>query len=164
GELGHHLRPGVRWHRRRRADPATLHRPAGGDPAQPDHDPAPAVRRHAAMGGDIDWMGPSLAVAGPLFGEFGVTLSAIVQNGSVLVESRPPSDYFTGDGVAPFLTEVEALLREIGPDIAPLGPMLAPVVTDAVARMPDLDIGALLDQALSTVEPDGVLRFRVTLK
>jgi len=117
-----------------------------------------------AMGGDIDWMGPSLAVAGPLFGEFGVTLSAIVQNGSVLVESRPPSDYFTGDGVAPFLTEVEALLREIGPDIAPLGPMLAPVVTDAVARMPDLDIGALLDQALSTVEPDGVLRFRVTLK
>ncbi|WP_040800486.1 MlaD family protein [Nocardia higoensis] len=117
-----------------------------------------------AMGGDIDWMGPSLAVAGPLFGEFGVTLSAIVQNGSVLVESRPPSDYFTGDGVAPFLTEVEALLREIGPDIAPLGPMLAPVVTDAVARMPDLDIGALLDQALNTVEPDGALRFRITLK
>lgn len=117
-----------------------------------------------AMGGDIEWMGPSLAVAGPLFGEFGVTLSAIVQNGSVLVESRPPSDYFTGDGVAPFLVEVEALLQDIGPDIAPMGPMLAPVVADAAARMPGLDIGALLDQALHTVEPDGALRFRISLK
>jgi len=116
------------------------------------------------MGGNIEWMGPSLAVAGPLFGEFGVTLSAIVQNGSVLVESRPPSDYFTGDGVAPFLVEVEALLREVGPGLAPLGPMLEPVVTDAVQRMPDLDIGALLDQALHTVEPDGTLRFRIGLK
>src|SRR5690606_41226765 len=62
-----------------------------------------------AMGGDIDWMGPSLAVAGPLFGEFGVTLSAIVQNGSVLVESRPPSYDFTGVGVAPYVTYDEAL-------------------------------------------------------
>ncbi|MGW0181725.1 MlaD family protein [Nocardia sp. NPDC003345] len=117
-----------------------------------------------ALGGDIDWMGPSLAQAGPLFGEFGVTLSAIVENGSKLVEARPPADYFTGDGVLPFLVEVEALLRKIGPGLAPLGPMLQPVVTEAVQRAPTLDIGALLDQALDSVGTDGTLRFRIGAK
>ncbi|MEV0355716.1 MlaD family protein [Nocardia sp. NPDC050697] len=117
-----------------------------------------------ALGGDIDWLGPALAAAGPLFGEFGVTLSAIVENGSELVEARPPAEYFTGDGVLPFLVEVEALLGRIGPALAPLGPMLQPVVADAVRGGPALDLGALLDQALNGVDPEGTLHLRIGLR
>ncbi|WP_378555438.1 MlaD family protein [Nocardia halotolerans] len=116
------------------------------------------------LGADIDWMGPALSTAGPLFGEFGTTLSAIVQSGSALVESRPVADYFTGTGVLPFLVELEALLAEIGPGAAIWGPMLAPVVGDAVARAPDLDLGTLLDQALHGLGEDGTVHLRIGIK
>ncbi|MFE3543811.1 MlaD family protein [Nocardia sp. NPDC059177] len=116
------------------------------------------------VGGDIDWMGPSLTTAGPLFGEFGITLSAIVQSGSALVESRPTEQYFTGDGLVPFLTELEALLAKIGPSSANLAPMLQPVVGDAVRRVPDIDLGTLLDQALHGLGDDGAVHLRIGMK
>ncbi|MEV6360713.1 MlaD family protein [Nocardia asteroides] len=116
------------------------------------------------LGADIAWMGPSLATAGPLFGEFGITLSDIVQSGSALVESRPTEQYFTGTGVLPFLAEVDALLAKIGPDLAPLGPVLEPVVTDAVGRAPDLDLGALLAQAVHGFDADGAVRLRIGIR
>ncbi|MFF0545030.1 MlaD family protein [Nocardia thailandica] len=116
------------------------------------------------LGADIDWMGPSLAAAGTLFGEFGITLSDIVQSGSALVESRPTEQYFTGAGVLPFLTEVDALLAKIGPDVALLGPALQPVVTDAVTRAPGIDLGALLDQAVHGFGEDGSVRLRISVR
>ncbi|MCA2207998.1 MlaD family protein [Nocardia rosealba] len=115
------------------------------------------------LGADIDWMGPSLGTAGPLFGEFGITLSAIVQSGSALVDSRPVADYFSGSGVLVFVRELEALLAKIGPSAAALGPMLQPVVRDAVATAPDLDLGALLDQALHGLGDDTV-HLRIGIK
>ncbi|MET8776887.1 MlaD family protein [Nocardia sp. NPDC004654] len=116
------------------------------------------------LGADIDWMGPSLTAAGPLFGEFGVTLNAIVESSAGLIDSRPSDQYFTGDGLLPFLVEVETLVQKIGPDIAPLGPMLQPVVADAVGRAPRLDISALIEQALHGVGDDGALHFRIQPK
>lgn len=117
-----------------------------------------------ALGADMDWLGPSLGAAGPKFGEFGVTLSAIVESGSVLVESRPLDDYVTGDGLVPFLARLTDLINEIGPSIAPLGQLLGPVVTDAVARAPALDISTLIDQALQSVGADGTVHFRIAVK
>ncbi|WP_246010798.1 MlaD family protein [Nocardia mexicana] len=117
-----------------------------------------------AMGGNIDWMGPSLASGGPEFGKFGQALSDIVQSASVLVESRPVGDYYTGDGVAPFLSAVTGLENKIGPGISPLAPVLQPVVTDALNRAPRLDISALIDQSLHGVDPDGAVHFRITTK
>ncbi|MBF6171897.1 MlaD family protein [Nocardia blacklockiae] len=117
-----------------------------------------------AMGGDIDWLGPSLAAAGPEFGEFGRFLNRIVEQGSGLVDARPTADYFTGDGVVPFLDSTTALLDKIGPGLAPLGPVLRPVVADAVRRTPEIDVSTLIDQALNSVDADGTLRFRISVK
>ncbi len=117
-----------------------------------------------ALGGNIDWMGPALTTGGPQFGQFGQALSDIVDQASALVESRPVPDYFTGDGLTPFLSNLTAFLSKIGPGVAPLAPVLQPVVTDAVNRAPRLDVSALIDQALHGVDPDGTLHFRITAK
>ncbi|WP_405494122.1 MlaD family protein [Nocardia sp. NBC_00511] len=117
-----------------------------------------------ALGGNIDWLGPSMADAGPKFGEFGVVLNQIVANGSQLVEARPVADYFTGDGLVPFLKQLTDLLDKIGPGIAPLGPALEPMVAAAVRRAPALDISALIDQALQSIGSDGALHFRIGVK
>ncbi|WP_067683501.1 MlaD family protein [Nocardia miyunensis] len=116
------------------------------------------------LGGDIDWLGPSLATAGPQFGDFGKALSAMVQSGSALVESRPVSSYFRGGGLTPFMAELTTFLNKIGPGVAPLAPALQPVVTDAMRRTPRVDISALIDQALHGVGPDGTVHFRITTK
>ncbi|WP_231386845.1 MlaD family protein [Nocardia sp. BMG111209] len=127
-----------------------------------------AVRRLLAdiqsLGGDIDWLGPSLATAGPQFGNFGEALSNIVNVTAPAVEARPAAAYFTGDGTVPFLVRLTALLAEIGPGIAPLAPALAPVVADAANQAPRLDIGALIDQALHGVDPDGTVHIRIATK
>ncbi|WP_328661490.1 MlaD family protein [Nocardia salmonicida] len=117
-----------------------------------------------ALGGNMEWLGPSLGTAGPLFGEFGVTLNAIVESGSELVESRPVPSYFTGDGLVPFLAELTTLINEIGPSIAPLGQVLGPVVTDAVNRTPAIDISTLIEQALQSVDADGTVQLRIGVK
>lgn len=117
-----------------------------------------------ALGGDIDWMGPSLATAGPEFGAFGTTLNKIVEQGSALAESRPIENYFTGDGLVPFLSDLTAFIEKIGPTAAQLGPVLEPVVTDALHRTPPLDITALIAQALQGVDADGTLHFRIGVR
>jgi hypothetical protein len=101
-----------------------------------------------ALGGNIDWLGPSLTTGGPQLGQFGKALSDIVQQASALVESRPVADYFTGDALTPFLSNLTAFLNKIGPSAAPLAPVLTPVVTNAVNKAPRLDLSALIDQAL----------------
>ncbi|MFE3794063.1 MlaD family protein [Nocardia tengchongensis] len=117
-----------------------------------------------ALGGDIDWMGPSLAAAGPEFGAFGTTLNKIVESGAALAESRPVDSYFTGGGLVPFLRDLTALVERIGPDAAQLGPMLEPVVTDALRRTPAIDISALVAQGLQAVDADGTVQFRIAVK
>ncbi|WP_067895575.1 MlaD family protein [Nocardia vaccinii] len=117
-----------------------------------------------AMGGDMAWMGPSLTTAGPQLGLFGTSLTEIVESGSILSGKRPVPAYFSGTGLTPFLSDLTALLQKIGPGVAPLAPALQPVVTNAVAHAPRLDISALIGQALQGVSPDGTLHFRIQLK
>ncbi|MGV9663971.1 MlaD family protein [Nocardia niigatensis] len=117
-----------------------------------------------ALGGDIEWMGPSLASAGPQFGAFGTTLNKIVESGSALAESRPVASYFTGDGLVPFLRNLTAFFEQIGPTAAQLGPVLEPVVTDAVRRTPAIDISALIAQGLQGVDADGTVHLRIGVR
>ncbi|GAA5064764.1 MlaD family protein [Nocardia callitridis] len=117
-----------------------------------------------AMGADMAWLGPSLTTAGPQFGEFGTRLTAIVESGSVLSGKRPVQDYFTGDGLVPFLGNLTRFLAEIGPAVAPLAPALQPVVTQSVGNAAPFDISALIDQALRGVDPEGTLHFRINVK
>jgi phospholipid/cholesterol/gamma-HCH transport system substrate-binding protein len=116
-----------------------------------------------ALGGDgIDRLGPSMATAGPELGRFGQALSDIVEQASAFVESRPVADYFTGDGLTPFMGNLTDLLNRIGPGVAPLTPVLGAAAADAVAHAPRLDVGALIDQALHNVDPDGTVHLRIS--
>ncbi len=117
-----------------------------------------------AMGANMEWLGPSVDTAGEQLGLFGTALTKIVENGSLLAKAQPVSNYFTGEGLVPFLGQLTDLLNKIGPGLAPLAPVLQPVVTDAVARTPRVDISALIGQALNSVDPDGTLHFRIHLK
>lgn len=117
-----------------------------------------------AMGTNMDWLGPSLRTAGPELGLFGTSLTKIVESGSVLSKKQPVENYFTGDGLVPFLEDLTGLLNEIGPAVAPLAPALQPVVTDAVQRTPHIDISTLIGQALQSVDPDGTLHFRIHVR
>ena len=127
-----------------------------------------AVRRlfsdMQAMGADMAWVGPSLAEAGPQLGDFGTSLTKIVESGSILAGRRPVPDYFTGTGLVPFLKDLNTLMQKIGPDVAPLAPVLQPVVNGAVAHAPRIDISTLISQALQNTDPDGTLHFRIKLK
>ncbi|MBH0778014.1 MlaD family protein [Nocardia bovistercoris] len=127
-----------------------------------------SVRRMLAdiqsMGTDIAWLGPSLAEAGPQFGRFGEALSTVIQSASEFIEARPTSDYFTGDGMVPFLDELTALVEELGPEVARTVPALLPTLTEAVAHTPAIDISDLIRQALLGVSDDGALRFRIAIK
>lgn len=116
------------------------------------------------MGSDIAWLGPSLAEAGPQFGSFGQALSTVIQSASEFVESRPTTDYFTGDGIVPFLGNLTTLIDELGPDIARSLPALLPALTEATDRTPVIDISALIRQALHSVSEDGALQFRIAVK
>lgn len=117
-----------------------------------------------ALGGNIDWLGPSLATAGPQFGGFGSGLNSIVVSASSLVDARPLTQYTSGGGLVPFLGNLTEFLNKIGPGLAPLAPVLAPVVANSVARTTPIDVGALIDEALHSVDPDGTLHFRITAK
>ncbi|WP_280297212.1 MlaD family protein [Nocardia abscessus] len=117
-----------------------------------------------AMGTDIAWLGPSLAEAGPQFGRFGEALSTVIQSASEFIEARPTSDYFTGDGMVPFLDNLTALVEELGPDVARSVPALLPALTDAVAHAPAIDISDLIRQALLSVSDDGALQFRIAIR
>ncbi|AHH19567.1 Mce family protein MceF [Nocardia nova SH22a] len=117
-----------------------------------------------AIGGNMDWLGPSLETAGPQLGKFGTMLIAIVESGSVLSNKQPVDNYYTGDGLVPFLGQLTDLLNKIGPSVAPLGPALQPVVTEAVHSTPHIDVSALIGQALQSVDPDGALHFRINVK
>lgn len=117
-----------------------------------------------ALGANMSWLGPSLRTAGPQLGLFGTSLTKIVENGSILSKKQPVANYFTGGGLVPFLTQLTTLLNKIGPSVAPLAPVLQPVVADAMARTPRIDISALIGQALQSVDPDGTLHFRIHVK
>ncbi|MFI7193650.1 MlaD family protein [Nocardia nova] len=117
-----------------------------------------------AFGGNMDWLGPSLETAGPQLGLFGTMLIKIVEGGSVLSNKQPVDNYYTGDGLVPFLGQLTELLNKIGPGVAPLGPALQPVLTDAVHSSPHIDVSALISQALQGVDPDGTLHFRIAVK
>ncbi|MGW6422275.1 MlaD family protein [Nocardia sp. NPDC055053] len=116
------------------------------------------------MGTDIAWLGPSLAEAGPQFGRFGEALSTVIQSASEFVEARPASDYFTGDGMVPFLDNLTALVEELGPEVARSVPALLPALTDAAAHAPAIDISDLIRQALLSVSDDGALQFRIAIR
>ncbi|MFE6925451.1 MlaD family protein [Nocardia sp. NPDC057663] len=117
------------------------------------------------MGSDMDWTGPSMAAAGPLWGELGVSIDGLTEVIAEFVRrSEIPGQYTGGDGVIPFLNDVSAYLDTIGPDLKTLAPAIAPLAATATNAVPPIDISALIAQALDATTADGSIPLRIRLK
>ncbi|MEE2058560.1 MlaD family protein [Rhodococcus artemisiae] len=118
-----------------------------------------------ALGDDLGWLGPTLEAGGPAWASVGdEVIAPLAREMSLLAEQRDPDSYVTGDGLLPTLRTLNDLLVEIGPEVAALVPVLQPAVTEATNGLTALDIGTLLDQALSVVDDDGTVNLRINVR
>ncbi|MCX4092055.1 MlaD family protein [Nocardia sp. alder85J] len=117
-----------------------------------------------AAAADIDWAGPATSAAAPAFVHFTRTLDDLVAAVGRLVDAQPPQTYTGGSGLVPFLGKLTDALHQLGPELKSLTPALQPLADAATTAAPNLDISALITQALDDVTPDGAVRLRVTVK
>ncbi|PXX58459.1 virulence factor Mce-like protein [Nocardia tenerifensis] len=117
------------------------------------------------LGGDMNWTGPALDTSGPQWAGFGASLDRLIVAASGLYSiGDSPADYNTGEGIVPFLQRLDALLWKIGPQLTDLAPALRPLMDTAAESGSQIDLGALISQALATVGSDGAIHLRINLK
>ncbi|WP_405136282.1 MlaD family protein [Nocardia sp. NBC_01388] len=117
-----------------------------------------------AVGGDSSWLGPALQTSGPEWGTLGTRLDQAISAASKVAVRRDPSDYLSGDGLVPFLSQLNGFLDRIGPSMQPLVPILQPMAAEAKGALSGIDISALIAQALSAVGEDGTVHLQLTVK
>ena len=117
------------------------------------------------MLGDSTWVEPSLAGAGLEFADFGTRADTAIETLAKVVEKgNPPADYNTGDGIVPFLHNLTRLMHTVGPGFSELAPVIQPLVATVTSSIGQLDISALVSQALASVGDDGAVRLRINVK
>lgn len=115
-------------------------------------------------GPDVAVAGAQMAEAGPLWGQFGVKVSEVVASLEVLLNARPvPEAYTEGNGLVAFLPRVTDYINRIGPDLQRLYPVVSPLIINAGNSLQNVDISALIAQAVDSVSPDGAIRLQITL-
>ncbi|MFB8004854.1 MlaD family protein [Nocardia sp. NPDC056000] len=116
-------------------------------------------------GADMDWTGPALAASGPYWSLLGQRLEELITTASRVIEKGDaPHDYLTGNGVVPFLNQLNATMTRLGPEFTQLVPVLQPLTADATSSLGRLDISALIAQALGTVGDDSAVHLRLSVK
>ncbi|WP_067848761.1 MlaD family protein [Nocardia lijiangensis] len=114
---------------------------------------------------DMDWTGPSFGVAAPNFVEFGQRVDEIAQAvGRLARTGDTPAMYLEGTGLVPFMARLTEWINAVGPEVKPLVPMLQPLADAATHSVPQVDLSALITQALEATEPEGAVRIRVGVK
>ncbi|MBF6210175.1 MCE family protein [Nocardia puris] len=114
---------------------------------------------------DMSWADPAFRAATPDFIEFGRRVDEIAEAvGRLARTGESPEMYLEGNGLVPFLQRLKAWIDVVGPDLAPLAPMLQPLADAAVYSIPQVDISALISQALQATEPEGAVHIRVNVK
>ncbi|MBF6183637.1 MlaD family protein [Nocardia farcinica] len=125
----------------------------------------PAIRRLLAdvqdMGADMSWFEPSTTESAPLWTLFAQRFSEIVDSLAAVSDvGDTPAMYLEGDGLVPVLGRATAWLEDVGPELAGLAPVVAPLAEGTAP----FDIGALISHALSAVGPEGTVHLQITLK
>ncbi|NMN98894.1 MlaD family protein [Antrihabitans stalactiti] len=116
------------------------------------------------IGSDMEWTGPSMASAGPLWADFGVKVEMVVESLAKFVRlPGVPQNYITGNGIVPFLPKVTAYIEEVGPDLATLVPIIAPLAATATAAIPAIDLSSLISQALNATAADGAIHLQINV-
>lgn len=117
------------------------------------------------IGGDMDWAGTDLNTSGPQWQSFGDSLDRLIVAASGLYSiGNSPTDYNTGAGIVPFLQRLDALLQKIGPQLTGLAPALKPLADSAAQAGSQVDVSALISQALAMVGSDGAVHLQINLK
>ncbi|MDN2495328.1 hypothetical protein A5780_31675 [Nocardia sp. 852002-20019_SCH5090214] len=122
---------------------------------------SPAIRQILVnlqtMGSDMDWAGPSMTAAGPLWEEAGTWGALIADSIARLARiGNMPEDYMQGNGVVPFLGKVGDYLDRIGPELRQLAPTIQPLAESAKSSMPQIDLSDLIARALSATGEDAI--------
>ncbi|MFD3511163.1 MlaD family protein [Nocardia sp. NPDC058666] len=114
------------------------------------------------VSGDIAWAGPATAAAAPAFVRLSQVIDQFVESVGRATEGDPQM-YLREDGLVPFLEELTAKLNELGPELSALLPGLRPLTESVTAAGPQLDLSALIAQALHNTDADAV-KVRVAIK
>lgn len=116
------------------------------------------------VSGDIGWAGPATSAAAPEFRRLAHVIDQFVESvGRVSAAGGDPEMYLRDGGLVPFLQELTAKLDELGPELSALLPGLRPLTESVTAAGPQLDLGALIAQALHNTDADAV-KVRVAIK
>ncbi|WP_306363485.1 MlaD family protein [Nocardia sp. CC227C] len=121
-----------------------------------------------ANASDMAWSGPALIQASEPWAEFGPRVIDVADSiARVIRAGNLPESFLVEDpdtiGLAPFLRELTVRVDRMGPELAPLIPLLEPVLALAPPLVSQLDLGSLIAQALHATTPDGTLRLRITV-
>ncbi|MCU1646249.1 MAG: putative Mce family protein [Nocardia sp.] len=118
-----------------------------------------------SIGGDMAWTGPSMAAAGPLWGQLGAKIDAAVQQVATLAHNgNVPDDYHVENGFPLYIAGLTAYLQQVGPDLRRLAPALQPLVASADSAAAHIDLSALIAQALDSVADDGAIHLQINVK
>lgn len=117
------------------------------------------------IAGDMSWVGPSMLDAAPAWTEMGQRIDLVVAAFANLARTPNMPDGYTRDnGLLPFVTDLSAYLDRIGPELQQLAPVIAPLAASAAGPLRQIDLSALIAQALNTVGDDGVIRLQINVK
>ncbi|MEU6559857.1 MlaD family protein [Nocardia nova] len=123
------------------------------------------LRNAQTMGSNMDWAGPSAAAAADPWDLYGVRVQQVVDAVSRLANAGDtPEMYLHGSGLVPVLTRLTDWLHDAAPELKALVPALSPLAAGAAAAVPQLDLGALITQALGAVGDDGAVHLRIDTK
>lgn len=114
------------------------------------------------VSGDIGWAGPATSAAAPAF----IRLSQVIDQFVESVGRATEGDsriYLRDGGLVPLLEQLTAKLNELGPELSALLPGLRPLTESVTATAPQLDLSALVTQALHNTDADAV-KVRVAIK
>ncbi|MET9485458.1 MlaD family protein [Nocardia sp. NPDC006630] len=114
---------------------------------------------------DMAWAGPSMSQAAPNFIQFGQRVDQIAAAiGRLMDTGDTPQMYLQGNGLVPFLGNLTQRIEQLGPGLKQLVPVLQPLADSAANPAPQLDLSALITQALAATEPEGAIHLRVQVK
>lgn len=114
------------------------------------------------VSGDIGWAGPATSAAAPAL----VRLSQVIDQFVEAVgqaSGGDPQMYLRDGGLVPLLEQLTAKLNELGPELSALLPGLRPLTESVTATAPQLDLSALIAQALHNTDADAV-KVRIAIK
>lgn len=111
---------------------------------------------------DLDWLGPAITPLGPTFLSTSQVLRSAVEEIQKMITVLDLPHSFN-DVLHPFLAKLQPYLVELVPKVAEiLGPVL-PIVKAVDNTLPQVDVSALLAQALALFGSDGAPRLSISI-